>query len=293
MGRVVRGAATGADYAVRAYDARNGTSLWQSIYDEAGESDEARAVAIHRGRAIVAGEIKDANFDTAWLVRAYEVNAGDMEWEDRYDPSGRGLPNDVTGHRRWAYVCGQAIPAADNGATVEPSVDFVVRAYDVASGDLAWDDVFDPAGGFDSCSAVAAHRGRVFAAGSVKPDQETFNSIATVRAYDARTGELLWDHTLEGGDLGGGVFDIAVDNDGVYAVGVVRNDSDDSDWQVYALDPATGTELWSDQFDRAGGRDAALRVTSRKGRVYVAGSSIPSEAEGAIIEWTVRAYASQ
>ena len=59
-----------------------------------------------------------------------------------------------------------------------------------AAGDLLWQDQVDFAGGADVALAVAADAGRVVAVGSAQ--NHAGNTDFVVRAYDGKTGALLW-----------------------------------------------------------------------------------------------------
>src|SRR5207249_2861231 len=67
-----------------------------------------------------------------------------------------------------------------------------------AGGDLLWQDQFDFAGGQDFVNAVAAGQGRIVAVGSA---QNGAGNSVIVRAYDAKSGTLLWKDRV---DLAGG-----------------------------------------------------------------------------------------
>ena len=105
-----------------------------------------------------------------------------------------------------------------------------------------------------------------------------------VRAYDARTGELLWDDQF---DYGGGIkgaLDIAAQGGIVYAAGSGRTAGGGDEWVVRAYDAWTGELLWDDQFDNG---NEACAIAAQGGRVYAAGSG---RTAGFDDEWVVRAY---
>ena len=52
----------------------------------------------------------------------------------------------------------------------------------------------------------------------------TFRDFA-VRAYDARNGNLLWTDELDAGQIGDEAFELAVQNDRVYAAGRAATES--------------------------------------------------------------------
>ena len=71
---------------------------------------------------------------------------------------------------------------------------FILRSYDAHTGSLVAEDEFDLTVDEDSAAAIAAGAGRVYAVGSgVNPDGRL---SLLVRAYDAKTGQLLWEDDL-------------------------------------------------------------------------------------------------
>lgn len=67
---------------------------------------------------------------------------------------------------------------------------FILRSYEANTGALVSQDEFDLSVDPDTAEAVKAGGGRVYAIGSGMTAAGTFSLL--VRAYDARTGELLW-----------------------------------------------------------------------------------------------------
>jgi outer membrane protein assembly factor BamB len=72
----------------------------------------------------------------------------------------------------------------------------VVNAYDTWTGKLLWSDVLDLAGGFDEVAGgIAFQSGQVFAYGFVVSERGDLDVL--LRAYDARTGALLWQDQVD------------------------------------------------------------------------------------------------
>ena len=90
---------------------------------------------------------------------------------------------------------------------------FLVRAYNMQTGELYWEDQYPGSIGPCLCHArdIVAERGRVFAVGVVP---------FIVRAYDARSGSLLWQNELSTGRA----ESVALDRGVVFAAdsGVLR-----------------------------------------------------------------------
>jgi outer membrane protein assembly factor BamB len=132
----------------------------------------------------------------------------------------------------------------------------------------------------------------VIAAGSIGDGTGAIR--LAVRAYDAKTGSLLW-HDLV--DKGGG-FDmaasVALSGGHAFVAGIGGAACrafvvSDCDWLIRAYDQSTGALLWERQVDRAGGDDQALFVAAHGDRVLVAG--VTSPAFGALeADWLVQVY---
>jgi hypothetical protein len=96
------------------------------------------------------------------------------------------------------------------------------------AGDLLWQDRFDLAGGEDIARAVAAANGRVVVVGSAQ--NAAGNSDFVVRAYDAKSGALLWKDRV---DVAGGddaATAVVLDDDRVIVAGT-------------GIDPTGGSRL--------------------------------------------------
>lgn len=74
------------DFLIRAYDAQDGTLLWQDRVNK-GSSDYAAAVLAEGRRVFVSGAVGPSCCPD-WLVRAYDADRGRLLWEDRFDKSG-------------------------------------------------------------------------------------------------------------------------------------------------------------------------------------------------------------
>jgi outer membrane protein assembly factor BamB len=148
-------------HTLHAYDASNGSLLWEVVLPESA-SFRAPASAVGPNRVFVAGSA---------LVRAYDVATGELLW----DMSGASAPAQMIVQGELLFAVGDS-----------------VRAYDTATGTLRWEDQQKSV----ALNAVTTQGDQVFAAGSYAPgasypDQGRF---FLVLAYDARTGALLWDN---------------------------------------------------------------------------------------------------
>ena len=114
-----------------------------------------------------------------------------------------------------------------------------------AGGNLLWEDQFDGmAHSFDSAQAVTTLGAQVFVAGLVRNSSSSIGiTDFAVRAYDAKTGELLWQDAINGGQLSG-AYAIAASGGRVFVGGVFQDVS--SAFVLRAYDANTGTLLWND-----------------------------------------------
>jgi outer membrane protein assembly factor BamB len=149
---------------------------------------------------------------------------------------------------------------------------YFVRACDRASGRILWEDVL-PATASSSASDVTVSDGRVFVAGEIGYDWPYAGSDAIVRAYDGRTGALLWQERRGAPGFHEGVSAIEADGGRVFLLGAVWEiGAGAREHAIRAHDAATGAVLWEDRrvmaFDTVVG-PAALQVAGR--RVYAAG----------------------
>jgi TolB-like protein len=121
-------------------------------------------------------------------------------------------------------------------------------------------------------------------------DTSTSNVDFVVRAYDAKSGTLIWDDRHDVGSSDS-AFAIAAARSRVFAVGRVTNsDGSNIDFIVRAYDAKNETFLWEDRLDM-GSDDEASAITVRGNRVFAAGWV--SNAEGDNRDFVVRAYNAQ
>ena len=202
------------------------------------------------------------------LVVAGRVWAGgDLFWEDQFDKAGGDdTAQAITANGTQVFVAGLDRPAVSG-----PS-DFLVRAYDALTGDLLWEDQVDK-GGLDEALAITANGPRVFAAGKGGGVGSTTSFL--VRAYDARTGKLLWEDQLNRPMLGNRVESITTQGPRVFAAGLVQDADGTSHFLVRAYDARTGKLLWEDQVDEDAIGSIALAISGQGDQVFAAGSVAP------------------
>lgn len=256
-----------ADMAVRAYDALDGTLIWENHYDHAGLEDEANSVAVSGGRVFVAGFTSDS-LSRNFSVRAYRASDGDTLWEDHFDRAGgfdQALAVAATEER--VFVVGQT--------TMNTGVDFAVRAYSASDGDTLWQDHFDRDGSADSAVEVATDGERVFVVGrtTVIVDGSPFFDLST-RVYQASDGSLLWKNDFNRGASGGEACAVTLGAGRVFVGGDTFAPEGDGEFGILAFDVTDSTIVWQDHFDRAGGRDFVFAIAVDGNRVFAAGQTL-------------------
>jgi hypothetical protein len=251
------------DFLVRAYDPKSGALLWEDQLDHAGFNDVAEALAVQGGWVFAAGSVERGAGNQDFLIRAYDAKTGALLWEDQADTAGH---NDVA----FALAVGEAqVFAAGFGTNAAGNQDFLIRAYDAKTGALLWEDQVDQAGFDETAFALAVREGQVFAAGSGQ--RAAGNEDFLVRAYEAKSGTLLWEDQVDPAGGFDGVNALAVARGRLFAAGFVTNAAGNFDVLLRAYKAKTGTLLWEDQVDKAGSDDAALALTVREGQVFIAG----------------------
>jgi outer membrane protein assembly factor BamB len=154
-----------------------------------------------------------------------------------------------------------------------------------AGGDLVWEDQVDKAGGADGVSALAIGKGQVFAAGG---GQNTAGSQDfLVRAYDPKSGVMLWEDQLDQAGFNDVAEALAVQSGQVFAAGSGESGAGKQDFLIRAYDAKTGALLWEDQVDQSGFDDAALALTVCEGQVFIAGFGTKAAGNN---DFLVRAY---
>ena len=253
--------ATGADslncdQITRIYDLATGQVLSTIRSDFAGGDDETLSLAVSGGRLIVGGSVGAGPSDTHTFpdVRAYDAATGKLLWDD--------VIRDRTGD-------GSVFKVAARGnevvATVISDDDWLIRAYDAASGTILWSNKFSELPGvslatiYDGPVQLAMDDDTVLVGGygSTLPTAlETYTKSSrdwVVRAYDARSGTLLWS------DVHGSLIDTDEANGGVilangqaFALGFVANLDRSRHTELRAYEARSGKLLWEDKVDRTG-----------------------------------------
>ncbi len=238
------------------------------------------AIAVSNDVVVASGNVCTASFNCDWFVRAMNPDTGATRWEDRvitpaFDHS-QGVVIDGGRVIASGWLTGPPIPVTRTGR-----LDFVVRAYDAASGTLLWQQRIDR-GTSDVAESLAAADGRIFAVGRVRG--ASGGSDFTIVAFDAATGTELWESVTDAFQFDD-AFVVAADRDGVFVAGPVRNETA---LLVRAHDAQTGAIRWEDEI--LNGRMTFVqpnRLATEAGVLYLAGAIVSPRGDQDAL---VRAY---
>lgn len=266
-------------YATLAYDATTGDQLWLARHDGPGH-DVANALAVSPDGAIVVvtgggplgGEGSSASYDDVVTI-AYDASTGTQLWIQRYEAPGAWIDygNDAVFHPTDDLVLVVASSGTGDGTTGPVGFDWATLAYEASTGTPIWVDRYDPGAGLGlPTAAVMDPSGeQLYVTGL--PD-------ATTLAYDPATGEIAWQANLPA-ERNAMTLEIALDTDatGLFVAGAIQAaGSNENDYLVQALDPATGQEQWLTSYAGPGMDWDLVRgmgVSPDGDEVYVTGES--------------------
>jgi hypothetical protein len=250
----------GRDFVIRSYDARTGALEWQDQVDK-GSDEFASGVVTDKQRVFVSGTTFIAGHDYDWLLRAYDARSGDLLWENVFDLNGR---SDFS--RGTALAVGNGIVFLGGyGTKADGNADWLVRAYNAASGALVWQDHYESGPNFDTAYTLVVDGDRLFAGGAASTESA---GIAVVRAYNARTGALLWQRDTPGIPDYTYTNTITVRDGRVFVGSVVPPNPAKFVSLVQAYDARSGALLWQDRIDKGGDLDFIEQITADEGRLY-------------------------
>ena len=271
---------TGYDYGTIAYEASTGKRLWVARYNgPANGADGAEVVAVSAdGTSVFAtgtswgGKATQEDFATV----AYDAATGKRRWVARYDGPGHGVEEwaslTVSRDGTRVFVSG----GSDGGHSM---FDYVVIAYDAASGAQLWVSRYDgPTHGDDEATSITVSPDgtRVFLSGY--SEDETGFEQATTIAYEAATGARLWiarHHGPGEDDDRGSALGLSPDGRKVFVTGFSSGETD-NDYATVAYDSATGARLWAARYNGpANGYEWAhsLAVSGDGTKVFITGES--------------------
>jgi hypothetical protein len=177
--------------AVKVYDAESGNILSDEVYELAVKENDG--VRSSRGPRIFAGGVGLGATDLSnFVLRVYDANTGVFQWEGRLNlvqPDGKAEGKLIS-----TVLPRQAIITKVQSveARIEEPV-FLLRAMDLATGMLVWEDEF-------TTVSMKIPRAQLIAGPSLNPESSpSANSHAfnfRIRMYDPSGKKVLWEDQL-------------------------------------------------------------------------------------------------
>lgn len=206
-----------------------------------------------------------------------------VKWQDQLDVEGR--PD----RGRSVTIQGKTVVVAGTVRS-DDEIELLVRAYDRQSGTFLWQDRYPALTGIEADVYVTSNADTVYVAGYVGGLAAGTTDIK-VRAYDLRSGDVLWTDVMDAGrdDLPKG---LAASKRVVVVVGYGGNNGGAAlNFLVRAYDPNRGTIVWQEEVDKgAAAIDAAWAVALEGNKVFVAGSSTTNTGDRTVRALLLRAY---
>jgi putative pyrroloquinoline-quinone binding quinoprotein len=243
-----------------------GPLLWEVQEDIHGGTDIARAITLSGNVAVVVGnggEPLEGTDESDFVIQALSRATGTLRWSDRTFLSiGVVQQIFVTSRDHRAYAVGTLYESDGRSA-------FLVRAYDVPSGTLLWENVWHASPGIDTDhpQGIIATPTQVVVVGYGA--NATNNGLALlVRAYDPSTGTVLWEdrRSQSGADVVG--WAVAANAGRVFVVGTTSGTGGPG-LLVRAYDASSGHVAW--ETIRQNVTPTEMLVAA--GRLLVAGSA--------------------
>jgi hypothetical protein len=179
----------GQNFIVRAYDGISGELRWTD-QTPAFAGLSTGVFATSSGETVFAtGYSPSTPCCSDILVRAYDAGDGRVLWTDIWNRGRDDLPQGIAASRDAVVVVGYG---GNTATTPISALDFVVRAFHPATGEVLWEDRVD--NGFlvdDAAWAVTIDGTGVFVAGTTSASDG--RSDLVLRAYDVTTGTLFWE----------------------------------------------------------------------------------------------------
>lgn len=254
----IRNSTTGPDFTVRAYDSATGVLLWEDQFDGGAEvGDFAHAFSIASGRLYAVGRIQQTADNDDIVIRSYDAHTGALIWHQVF--AGAAGESDEA----FAVAVGQGRVFVTGRASLVPGSfgdTWAVQAYNADTGKLLWADYHQQ----QEVNDIIVQGERVIAVGLRR------EGPAVVRAYEVKTGNILWRNSF------GSSFSsaMAIDTNGqlAYLGGYATNAAVKAPaFIVRAVDLSTGATVWQNRFksSKVGGRVNDIIVDSN--RVYAVG----------------------
>jgi outer membrane protein assembly factor BamB len=174
---------------VRAFDAATGALRWEDEIPSMAIYAQEKALAVHEGTLVLAGEI-----DFEFAVMAYDTTSGDPLWQHVIGSDGLAVADEVVASSTHAFVTG--VTGCDPRTFGD--CELAVRAYDLATGALAWERLELAPGGDWWTPSITVHGNAVFVAAE-SIDATTWEVVAIINRYQASSGMRVWSTDFDGG----------------------------------------------------------------------------------------------
>lgn len=221
------------------------------------------------GVVVVAGGAALERGDTDWLVRVYEATTGSLIWEDSFDVAlGDDRAMAAEALLGFAYVAGFVTNAGGN-------LDVKVRAYELKTGRVLWEDQRDFGGAAEKITiqGIAIDSGRLFVCGESGIVRDTrgteIEADWLVLAYDAFNGKLQW-YDAPKSETFAHTIALSASDQRVYAAGLIEDSSHSGQFAVRCYSAENGELLWEDRYQH-GNNSIAFTLSATSELVWAGG----------------------
>jgi len=244
--------------------------LWDIVEDVSGGTDLARAITLSTTSAIVIGNVDNAAADVHdFFIQSLRRKTGATGWTDRVQEA-QGLLTSL----QIASFQGRVFASGYTSGPMD-GTDVVVRGYDAFQGTLLWNSVWDT-GRDDFPQGIVAGPTAVVVVGyGGNTPGHALNFI--VRAYDPKSGAVLWDDRVERTDLDAVAWAVAITRNRVFVAGNTIDQTNARALLVRAYDISSGALVW--ETTRPSTSPTAIKANGS--RVFLAGSSFNGSYVGA------------
>ncbi len=227
------------DYATVAYAATTGARAWVKRYDGgANKFDAASSVAVSPDstRVFVSGTSIGPTTGNDVAIVAYDTSAGGVAWAARN--TGTSAASNDNSFKRSLAVSpdGTRVFVTGYGTTTLNGTDYSTRAYNAASGSVAWTARYDgPGHRGDNPTAIAVSPdGTRVAVTGVSEGANLISDYATV-VYRVTTGGVIWSKRYNGpANMGDYPSAVAVTATRVFVTGTSDSRATPSDFATLA-----------------------------------------------------------
>ena len=221
---------------LNAYWADSGQHAWEAR-GRAGWDKVAlgQSVAAARDRVLTATELlpEGKGNSTVAEITAREAATGVLLWTRELDDENHYLIWQIAASRDGVFVVGRRTQGRKSQA--------MILALDVVTGKTLWSDFFTFVGPYDEGQRVTLAKGRVIVSAASSTGSSVSGSPSVLRAYNARTGRLLWQTDRADRRF----ISLTAYRSRVYAVGMKGSAI------VSAYDIGSGERLWKRRVRRA------------------------------------------